>query len=161
MVPKGAQKASARKQMASSLFSYFLQKIFFFSNLESLSCETLTWSKLNLECHSSNLKYIKSVWQTSAKQREVSHTGFKCKLFYSCTMAPFWMFAHILQSSALRIRSLLTKSSNPTFIITQGWYWRSSPKPNLRILSSSKYKDPLFFAVSCSSRPPDKKQSQE
>lgn len=38
---------------------------------------------------------------------------------------------------------------------------RSLPKPNLRILSSSRYKDPLFLEMSCSSWPPDTQRSQE
>lgn len=35
------------------------------------------------------------------------------------------------------------------------------PRPNLRILSSSRYRDPLFFEASCSSRPPDARDSRE
>lgn len=34
------------------------------------------------------------------------------------------------------------------------WCSGSLPKPNLRILSSSRYNELLFFAISCSSRPP-------
>lgn len=41
------------------------------------------------------------------------------------------------------------------------WILGSLPKPNLRILSSSRYKDPLFLEISCSSWPPDTHKSQE
>lgn len=35
------------------------------------------------------------------------------------------------------------------------------PRPNLRILSSSRYRDPLFLEASCSSRPPKARDSRE
>lgn len=41
------------------------------------------------------------------------------------------------------------------------WILVCLPKPNLRILSSRRYKDPLFFTVSCSSIPPDKQKKRK
>lgn len=48
----------------------------------------------------------------------------------------------------------LTKTTGMVMSLGQG-VSGSLPKPNRRILSSSRDNDPLFFAISCSSRPPD------
>lgn len=90
------------------------------------------------------------------------------KLAWHCRQLRFSCCMEIIENLWLPRRSRMpllyvcSKVKDIWFVLSwlkrhkrEKWNLGSLPKPNLRILSSSRYKDPLFLETACSSSPPD------